>query len=219
MAKARKRTRKDARRAKLAEELPRHMDDVREQARTKAGRLRSTKDGTEPRPKREAGRTQAISDIEFARDPEDGRLYALARPPELVYIRNVSQRFSEEAMNIVILELSKGKSRSWAANMAGVSVKALRDWEEKNQDFAEACREAVEIGTDFIEDEAHRRAVQGVLKPVFQQGTLVGKVVEYSDRLLEMTLKARRPDKYRERHDVRSTSTIVLKAEPGDDKL
>jgi hypothetical protein len=42
-------------------------------------------------------------------------------------------------------------------------------------------------------DELHRRAVDGVDKPVFQQGRQVGVIREYSDKLLETELKALDP--------------------------
>lgn len=50
----------------------------------------------------------------------------------------------------------------------------------------------------MLEDEARRRAVDGVDEPVFQGGELVGHVRRYSDRLLEFLLRGRRPTVYRE---------------------
>ena len=43
---------------------------------------------------------------------------------------------------------------------------------------------------------AHRRAITGVLEPVFQGGQHVGDVVRYSDRLLELLLKGGDPARY-----------------------
>jgi hypothetical protein len=65
--------------------------------------------------------------------------------------------------------------------------------------FASAWAEAVERGTDALEDEAVRRAVEGVLKPVFHQGKRVGTIRVFSDALLTFLLKARRPDKFADR--------------------
>lgn len=58
---------------------------------------------------------------------------------------------------------------------------ALRDRDPK---FREAWEDALEHGSDRLEDIAHRRARNG------------------SDTLLIFLLKARRPDKYRERSAV-----------------
>ncbi len=65
--------------------------------------------------------------------------------------------------------------------------------------FADAWAEAIRIGTAELEAEAGRRAYHGTLKPVYQKGVLVGRIREYSDTLLIFLLKARRPQKYRER--------------------
>jgi hypothetical protein len=65
--------------------------------------------------------------------------------------------------------------------------------------FARAWEDALEQGTDSLEDEARRRALQGVEKPVFREGRQVGTVTEYSDTLLIFLLKARRPEKFRDR--------------------
>ena len=53
--------------------------------------------------------------------------------------------------------------------------------------------------TETMEQEAYRRAVQGTVRPVFHQGAQCGSVQEYSDTLLIFMLKARAPEKYRER--------------------
>lgn len=74
---------------------------------------------------------------------------------------------------------------------------------EAEPDFAAAWDAAVEEGTDLLEDEARRRAVEGVIKErgVYYRGDLVGTEIEinYSDGLMTTLLKARRPDVYRER--------------------
>ena len=62
------------------------------------------------------------------------------------------------------------------------------------------------MGTDALEDEALRRAFHGSERPVFQGKELVGYVRDYSDTLLIFMLKARRPEKYRERFTPQSTS-------------
>jgi hypothetical protein len=52
-----------------------------------------------------------------------------------------------------------------------------------------------ETGTDLLEDEALRRAEDGVAEPRFYEGRLCGHVQKYSDTLLIFLLKARRPQK------------------------
>jgi hypothetical protein len=75
------------------------------------------------------------------------------------------------------------------------------DWLDADETYAHAFVEATEIAGDRLEDEARRRAVEGVTKPIFQGGKEVGEVQEYSDTLLIFLMKGARPEKYRERHD------------------
>src|SRR5271155_5157904 len=55
-----------------------------------------------------------------------------------------------------------------------------------------AWAEAVEAGVDLLEQEALRRAREGVDRPAFQGGVCVGMVREYSDTLMAMLLSGRR---------------------------
>jgi hypothetical protein len=95
--------------------------------------------------------------------------------------------------------LREGRTVSAAAADAGVSFRLVYYWRAKDADFAKAWQEALEEGTDRLEDEARRRAVEGTTKPIYQRGERVGEVQVYSDALLMFLLKGRRPDKYRER--------------------
>lgn len=97
--------------------------------------------------------------------------------------------------------IAQGASIARAAEAGGICRQNLWAWRQADPEFDRAVKEAVETGTDRIEDEALRRAVEGVRKPVFQRGNVVGHVQEYSDRLLEILLRSRRPEKYRERYD------------------
>jgi len=72
------------------------------------------------------------------------------------------------------------------------------EWRAADPLFAAAWDEAVETGTDELEEEARRRAFSGVDEPVFYQGEVCGEVRKYSDTLLIFLLKGRRPEKYRE---------------------
>ena len=56
-----------------------------------------------------------------------------------------------------------------------------------------------------LEDEAIRRAREGVDEPVFYKGEHCGNVRRYSDTLLIFMLKARKPDVYRKRASIEHT--------------
>jgi hypothetical protein len=75
-------------------------------------------------------------------------------------------------------QLELGNSITRAADAAGGSLKNFRAWRNSDPDFAKDWDEAIDAGTDFIEDVATERALTK------------------SDPLMQMILKARRPDKY-----------------------
>ena len=92
--------------------------------------------------------------------------------------------------------LSEGRSVRQAAEAAGVAPEVPYGWRAGDDAFVSAWKIAEEAGTDIIEEEAFRRAVNGVQKPVYRSGEVVGHVADYSDTMLMFLLKARRPDRY-----------------------
>ncbi len=73
---------------------------------------------------------------------------------------------------------------------------------------------------DILEAEAFRRAVEGVEKPVgWYKGEPGGYVREYSDVLLMFQLKALRPEKCRERVDLRGSLAHIDLAQLPDELL
>lgn len=63
----------------------------------------------------------------------------------------------------------------------------------EDEEFAEAWDLALKAAGDVIEAEAIRRAVQGVQKPVFYKGQVVGYETQYSDGILTTLLKGHKP--------------------------
>lgn len=89
--------------------------------------------------------------------------------------------------------LSETASVSRACTRAKIGRRTVYDWRETDADFAKAWDEALDLGSDALEDEAIRRAKDGTLKPVFYEGRKCGTIREYSDTLLIFMLKGRRP--------------------------
>lgn len=91
-----------------------------------------------------------------------------------------------------------------ACEVAGVGRRTHYDWMEAKPDYKEAFEAAKEDAADSLEVEVYRRAVTGVDKPAgWYKGKAGGMVREYSDTLLIFALKALRPEKYRERVELR----------------
>ncbi len=87
-----------------------------------------------------------------------------------------------------------------ACAAAGIGRRTHYAWLE-DAEYRKAVAEAEEQATEVLEREAWRRAVDGVEKPVHYRGERIDTVREFSDVLLIFLLKARRPEKYRERFE------------------
>lgn len=86
--------------------------------------------------------------------------------------------------------------RSKAARAAGMTLRTVMQYAEADQEFAEEERLAQVEASDYLEEEARRRAVDGV--PVYKM--FMGEQVEverkYSDSLLSKLLDGALPEKY-----------------------
>lgn len=107
-----------------------------------------------------------------------------------------------EVINAFLESMAMGNTVNTSADFAGVSYTMLFRWRREDPEFAARWAEAVERGVDVLEQEALRRAVKGVEKPVYQQGQLVGTVTEYSDRLMEFMLRGKRAAYATQKHEV-----------------
>jgi hypothetical protein len=106
--------------------------------------------------------------------------------------------------------LALGWSVTHAAGLAGRSRQRFYELREADEAFAEAWSQAIDAGTDVLEDEAKRRAVDGWDEPIYQRGDLVGHVRRYSDNLLALLLRARRPAIYRENAGIELKTPAVF---------
>jgi hypothetical protein len=113
---------------------------------------------------------------------------------------------------------------SEAVSATTVSRRFVYDERARNAEFAAEWDDALDQASDVMEREALRRAVEGWDEPVFGsmgQGLgsgQVGTVRKYSDTLLIFLLKGARPEKFRERTDVRHSGKIDV-SKLSDDEL
>jgi hypothetical protein len=85
-----------------------------------------------------------------------------------------------------------------AAKYARIHRDTAYERRKTDPEFAKQWHDAETSAVEGLELEAHRRAVKGVLRPVYHAGKRVGLIHEYSDTLLIFLLKARKPETYRE---------------------
>lgn len=92
-----------------------------------------------------------------------------------------------------------------AAKMSGITRQTHYDWMRNDARYAAVFNEEVRpIAVSCLEDEAMRRAT-GYEEDIYFQGVKVGTTIKYSDKLMELLLKANAPEKYRDR-----TETTVV---------
>src|SRR6516162_6609899 len=99
---------------------------------------------------------------------------------------------------LFIRALSKTDNVTKAAALAGTSRPRVYELRNRDPAFAAAWEDAEEVAADRLEDEARRRAVEGVPEPLVSAGKLVRDddgqpimVRRYSDKLLLALIKAR----------------------------
>lgn len=99
---------------------------------------------------------------------------------------------------------------------AGASRQSFYTWRENDPAFAAAVVEVEEAAADRLEQEAYRRAVEGVTEPTgWYKGQPGGMIQRYSDTLAIFLLKGLRPEKYADRMEVRGAlANLDLKLLP-----
>ncbi len=95
-----------------------------------------------------------------------------------------------------------------AARAARINRTMHYRWMKADANYKELFREAELQAADVLEAEAKRRALDGWYEPVYYQGEECGRVLRFSDGLMQTLLKGAKPDKYRERHEVEHTGTV-----------
>lgn len=121
-------------------------------------------------------------------------------------------KLTQEKRAAFLTALRAGASVSAACKSADISRPTAYKLYHTDQHFAREWDYAIEQGTDTLEDVALRRATVGVQRNIYHKGQVVGTHNEVSDTLLIFLLKARRPEKYRERVDLSNRDGTLLHA-------
>lgn len=100
--------------------------------------------------------------------------------------RERSEQKRARAKERFLVALERVGTVTSAAKSAGIGRTTAYEWREDDEKFADAWDHAMEAKADELEESMFTRAVGG------------------DTRAAEFMLKAMRPEKYRERHDVRA---------------
>lgn len=100
---------------------------------------------------------------------------------------------------------------SAAAKEAKISRQTHYDWlkNDKRNEYHRAFAQAEKMAADLLEEEAWRRAVTGDLRVVYYKGENVGEQRVYSDQLLALLLKGRKPQ-YKESAEINASVTVNM---------
>jgi hypothetical protein len=128
------------------------------------------------------------------------------------FVRSGDSKKTPERIDLFLDALANGLSVYRATRAAGITRITAYKWRDNDEEFAERWAIAVEEGTDRLEDEAMRRAMDGVERPMVQGGEVVALVKEYSDSMMTMMLKGRRRSKFGDR-------VGITGGEPGDQPI
>ena len=118
----------------------------------------------------------------------------------------------ERAMHAFLADYASWGNITSACKAAGIVRNTFYNWTEHDEAFAAQVKVADAAATERLEREAWRRATEGspYTRTSYYRGEPVGTdhKIEYSDQLLMLLLRARRPDMYREKVDLTVQSVI-----------
>lgn len=136
-------------------------------------------------------------------------------------LRKVHVPFTVERQRVYLEKLAETGLKGHAAKFVGVSREIVRYERKRNPAFEELETEALEFFNEGLEKEAMRRATEGVQQPVYYKGAVVGHVTEFSDRLMEVLLRGRIPEKYGQRltggDNINVSGVLVINQRPSSD--
>lgn len=105
-------------------------------------------------------------------------------------VPDTSVQMSKKRRKLFLQVLSKTGKVSEAARCAGYAdTSFLVRLRKQDEDFAAEWDIALEAAKHQLEEEAIRRATEGVLEPVFYKGSICGYKTNYSDSLLMFILR------------------------------
>ncbi len=151
------------------------------------------------------GKRKKRSPTETLHNSYEDRFRKIVCSPSSEHLKlmDVDSTFPINAQTKFLQCIAATGSLAYSLREVGVSRNSLNKALNEDTEFSCLYEEALFYASDMLELEARRRAVDGVEKGVYYQGELVDYEKQYSDRLLDVLLKANKANKFANRTDLR----------------
>ena len=136
--------------------------------------------------------------------------------------RQSRTKFTDAKKQVFIDTMAKTGRNHASAEAAGVTYETVRSHIKADQEFAAAVEAARQQYGEWLESEVERRGVEGWEEPVFnyKDGSILGTVKKFSDKMLELALKKHVPE-YRDKSSLdleHSGGVLVIPAKSASDE-
>lgn len=95
-----------------------------------------------------------------------------------------------------------------AARRAGVHRSMPYQWAKRDLEFKRLMDEAENEAVDGIEKVAHNLATGAYTRMVVSAGKVLGEETIYSERMIELLLRARRPERYNQKQQIEHSGSL-----------
>lgn len=111
-------------------------------------------------------------------------------------IRGIRERI--KLQDQFLEKLEQTANVTLACKKTKIARRTVYNWISTDETFKVKYEDAQRLAVDLLEDEARRRAFNGVREPVYQGGKRVGYITKYSDTLIIFLLKNLKKEVYRD---------------------
>lgn len=110
-----------------------------------------------------------------------------------------STQLSRKKRRIFLRVLAQtGKVTAAARSVGYTDTSYLQRLRRDDEEFAREWDVAVKSAANVLEEEAIRRAMEGVMEPIYYKGQCVGHKLNYSDQLMMFLMRGMDPERYRD---------------------
>lgn len=128
------------------------------------------------------------------------------------------QRLDAEKKRLFMVTFARRGTRLRACVAAKITYKQHAQWLAEDPVYADTFAHAQEAHADLVEDRVIQLAYEGIATPVVRKGQVVGTRMWYSERMLEMLIRAKKPGQYVERQEQAGSHTVIIRHDKMDDE-